>query len=588
MPNPDGGRFVGVDFEARNLMATVVDFSQQPLRQVHKTLRPTDSAAQILAKIEQAIDEMMAGDARPVLGIGVGVPGTIDPVTNVAVHYDFIKGWSDVPLGARLSERFGVPVFLENNIRSMALAELWFGAGRGLRNFVCIGIRSGIAAGVVVNGHLLHGAQHRAGEIGHWVCPVPAELADAAAHAATANGCGRLARDWNRWRRCPPSWPRRSAVGTQTKTTLAAVEGELTIDDVLAAARDGDEFAMSLVRAVGRVHGWVAHQLNELFDPEKIIFAGPLADLGDLFLATVRETARELGDAGRDLVIANSDARPIQRRGRRSGAGAAPMETETMNTPTWLSNCQPPSRSATAACSGFCKSPLRMELVRCWWPIATWCGCRSHDGVRRLRGDREHGRVGAVHRGLCRFVGGRSAVCALHVAAGGGAGVLLHGAGGEPLLGVRGPPPRRVALGAQFAPWRPAGRAHRRVRPQAFARPSHRRRHQRHHAVVWDLVFGARPREVSSPSADRTSDWSAERRAGRRHLRVRSAGGNLWLGTRVGERRLPQLTASLLPLSSFCCCRELHRARHGEQSPAAAVGRRVAAGVGRRTTWECG
>jgi len=50
----------------------------------------------------------------------------------------------------------------------------------------------------------------------------------------------------------------------------------------------------------------VAHQVNELFNPEKIIFAGPLADLGNLFLAPVRETARELGDAGRNLTIVNS------------------------------------------------------------------------------------------------------------------------------------------------------------------------------------------------------------------------------------------------------------------------------------------
>jgi predicted NBD/HSP70 family sugar kinase len=307
VPNPDGGRFIGVDFEARNLMATVVDFSQQPLRQVHKTLRPTDSAAQILLKIEQAIEEMMARDSRPVLGIGVGVPGTIDPVTNVAVRYDFIKGWTNVPLGARLGKRFGVPVFLENNIRSMALAELWFGAGRGLRNFVCIGIRSGIAAGVLVNGHLLHGAQHRAGEIGHWVCPVPAELADAAP--------SRCNSEW-RWQ----AGARLEQVASlsaivaaaqrglarRPKTTLAAVKGELTIDDILAAARDGDSFALSLVRAAGCVHGWVAHQVNELFNPEKIIFAGPLADLDDIFLATVRETARELGGAGRDFVVVNS------------------------------------------------------------------------------------------------------------------------------------------------------------------------------------------------------------------------------------------------------------------------------------------
>ena len=275
VPNPEGGRFIGVDFEARNLMATVVDFSQQPLRQVHKTLRPTDSAAHILVKIERAIDEMMAGDTRPVLGIGVGVPGTIDPVTKVAVRYDFIKGWANVPLGIRLEKRFGVPVFLENNIRSMALAELWFGAGRGLRNFVCIGIRSGIAAGVVVNGHLLHGAQNRAGEIGHWVCPVPAELAEASP--------SRHGSEW-RWQAgarleqvaslSAIVAAARRGLARGKKTTLAAIKGDVRIDDILAAARQGDAFALSLVRAVGAVHGWVAHQLNELFEPRRSSLRG--------------------------------------------------------------------------------------------------------------------------------------------------------------------------------------------------------------------------------------------------------------------------------------------------------------------------
>lgn len=307
VPNPQGGCFVGVDFEARNLMATVVDFSQQPLRQVHKTIRPADSAQQILAKITQAIEQLTEDDARPVLGVGVGVPGTIDPVNNIAVHYDFIPGWNQVPLGTQLSERFGVPVYLENNIRSMALAELWFGAGRGLRNFVCVGVRSGIAAGVLVGGHLLHGAGHRAGEIGHWVGPVPEELAEAPPRARGDS-------------RCWPAGARLEQVASLTAivaaaergrerglaTSLASVSGELTIDDVLNAAREGDGFACSLVSAVARVHGWVAHQLDQLFDPERIIYAGPLADLGDLFLATVRETARQLGDAGHEPVIVAS------------------------------------------------------------------------------------------------------------------------------------------------------------------------------------------------------------------------------------------------------------------------------------------
>ena len=307
IPRPEGGRFVGVDFEARNLMATVVDFSLRPLRQVHKRIRSADSAAQILVKITQAIEELMEGDARPVLGIGLGVPGTIDPARNLALQYDFIPGWSNVPLGQRLGERFGVPVFLENNIRSMALAELWFGAGQGLRNFVCIGIRSGIAAGVVVDEQLLHGAEHRAGEIGHWVCPVPAELAPG---TNGRRGDSWAAQTGARLEQIA-SLPAIVAAAQRGRergdaTSLAAVEGELTIDDVLAAARQQDELAVSLVRAVARVQGWVAYQLDQLFDPERIIFAGPLADLGELFLATVRRTVLELGEAGRTAAITSS------------------------------------------------------------------------------------------------------------------------------------------------------------------------------------------------------------------------------------------------------------------------------------------
>jgi predicted NBD/HSP70 family sugar kinase len=308
VPNPAGGLFIGVDFEARNLMTTAVDFSQQPLRHLHTTLRPTDSVEKILCKIEQAISELLAGDTQSVLGIGVGVPGSIDPETNVAVHYDFIDGWNHVPLGARLSARFGVPVFLENNIRSMALAELWFGSGRGLRNFVCVGIRSGVAAGIVENGHLLRGVRQSAGEIGHWACPVPAELSpDPPVRRSDA------------WRWVPDarlehvaSLPAilgaaRRGLDSGRRSTLAAVSGELTCDHLLAAAREGDDFALALVRAAGKVHGWVAHQLIELLDPERIIFAGPLADLGEPFLAPVRETVSRWGNKDREAAIAGSD-----------------------------------------------------------------------------------------------------------------------------------------------------------------------------------------------------------------------------------------------------------------------------------------
>src|ERR1019366_820611 len=164
--NPQGGRFIGVDFEARNIMAVAVDFSQRPLKQVHDTIAVAEPVDNILHKIEHAIESVSVGDDRKVLGIGVGVPGVIDPARGIALSYKHIKGWEKVPLVSRLTERFGVPIFVENTIRTMALAELWFGQGRGLRNFICLGVRSGLGAGIIIDGQVYHGADNRAGVIG--------------------------------------------------------------------------------------------------------------------------------------------------------------------------------------------------------------------------------------------------------------------------------------------------------------------------------------------------------------------------------------------------------------------------------------
>src|ERR1039458_4424844 len=171
--DPDGGQFIGVDFEARNIMAMAVDFSDHPLKHAHRNIQESDSVAQIIAKIEEAIVEVLPEDQSHLLAIGVGVPGLVDPDQGVAVHYKYINHWKNIALAEPLAKRFGVPVYLENTVRSMTLAEMWFGQGRGAKDWLCLGIRSGIGAGIVSGGQLQRGANYRAGEIGRWRCPHP-------------------------------------------------------------------------------------------------------------------------------------------------------------------------------------------------------------------------------------------------------------------------------------------------------------------------------------------------------------------------------------------------------------------------------
>ena len=278
--NPHGGRFIGVDFEARNVMAVAVDFSQKPLKHFHDTLAMGESVEKILQRIEHAIETVAAGEKTPLLGIGVGVPGVSDSKAGIALRYKHIPGWKDVPLVQRLTNLFHAPVYLENNIRTMALAEMWFGQGRGVRNFICLGVRSGIGMGIVMDGQIYHGAQNRAGEIGEWPCAFGISQ-DAAAPRPFAPleeiTSFRLLRE------------RLSAPPGPGLDPLVAPGTDLPVERLVQAAQAGDSLALSILDRASRTFGLVLNQINCAFNPEKIILAGVFTMFGDLFLRRLKE-----------------------------------------------------------------------------------------------------------------------------------------------------------------------------------------------------------------------------------------------------------------------------------------------------------
>jgi glucokinase len=296
--NPQGGRFIGVDFEARNIMAIAADFSQKPLKRFHDTIAPGDSVESILQKIEHAIKTVIAGDDRKVLGIGIGVPGVIDLASGVASNYKHIKGWESVPLVGRLANRFGVPVFLENNIRTMALAELWFGQGRGLRNFICIGMRSGISAGIVVDGRIYHGGNNRAGEIGDWPCTPPASTTK----AGCTKGFVRL-EEIASLKSVQHGLPRSLVNALESRATG---ETDATHHSLVKAAQSGDQRVLGILDRLANAIAVVLNQLQCAFDPQKIILAGAFPIFGDLFLNRLHDELKRLAPPSGAPLVANS------------------------------------------------------------------------------------------------------------------------------------------------------------------------------------------------------------------------------------------------------------------------------------------
>jgi N-acetylglucosamine repressor len=318
--NPDGGQFIGVDFEARNIMAMAVDFSDRPLKQAHKSIEQSDSVQAVIEKIEQAIAEVLPDNQGRLLAIGIGVPGLVNPVKGIAVRYKYISDWQNVALAAPLAKRFGVPVYLENNARSMALAELWFGQGRGLKDWLCIGIRSGIGAGIVASGHLQRGANHRAGEIGRWVCPKLPKAAVSFVSAGSSPTSKLELQEVASVRAIIAALERAKQAGK--KTLLSARTEPLTFEDVLDAARQRDHLTLQIIEVAAGALGWAVGELTFALNPSHVILAGPLTLLGEIMLLPLRDCAQEvLRESGADVpAIVNSTM------GEYSGAlGAAAL-----------------------------------------------------------------------------------------------------------------------------------------------------------------------------------------------------------------------------------------------------------------------
>ena len=346
-PNPEGGEFIGVDFEARNIMAVAVDFSDRPLRNAHKRIDAGDSVEQVVANIARAIEEVLPPAGSRILAIGVGVPGIVDSRRGVAVHYKFIRQWNDVPLAQTLSDRFGVPVFLENNARSMALAELWFGQGKGHEDFLCVGIRSGIGVGMVLNGRLYCGAHHAAGELGKWRCPrVQGSAAPWFAQGASdAAGDGPELEEIASVRAVQQAL--QSAIAQGKRSVLSRSKSGLSVTDVVEACQQRDALTVRVTGEAAGALGWAVGQLSLAVDPAKIVLAGPLTALGEMFLVPLRARV--------DQVLRPSGMRPPEivnsNMGEFSGAlGAAALA---------LHEWKPPVAGRPAARDGAAPQPRR-------------------------------------------------------------------------------------------------------------------------------------------------------------------------------------------------------------------------------------
>lgn len=236
---------------------------------------PDVAIGQIAAVIRSAVTA--AGSTMDaVAAVGVGVPGRVERATGT-VTFAVNLGWQHLPLGERLAAELGVPVAVENDVRTAA-AGLHERAPFGrIDDLAYLSIGTGISAGIVLGGRLHRGVRGVAGEIGHVVLEP-----DGPRCACGLNGCFEALAAGSAIARAA-----RDAVVSGETTSLAAV-ADPSAEDVFSAAADGDPVATAIV---DRATTWIARMVHALvltYDVRLVAVGGGVSKAGDPLLDRIR------------------------------------------------------------------------------------------------------------------------------------------------------------------------------------------------------------------------------------------------------------------------------------------------------------
>ena len=157
---------VSVSVSRRAVRISTVDVGGAVLSTTRVPLAADTTADRLTAVIERGIAAQLAAvDGRHVLGIGVSCVGLVNMHDGIVVSATDFYGIPDWPIGEHLEKRFGLPVFVAEDMKAAALAECYYGVGG--TQFVYVGITHGIGAAVIADGKLLAGEHGYAGELGH-------------------------------------------------------------------------------------------------------------------------------------------------------------------------------------------------------------------------------------------------------------------------------------------------------------------------------------------------------------------------------------------------------------------------------------
>jgi glucokinase len=273
--------WIGVDLGGTKVLAGVFDAQGHLLARQKLPTEATQGQEAVLGQLRKAVDGVLGeagAKSEQVAGLGMGIPGQIDPVAN-RVRYAPNLGWRDFDLAKELARHWTWPCFFENDVQMGTYGEFVHGAAQGARHVLGVFVGTGVGGGLILNGEVYHGFNFSAGEIGHTILHwrKGTELETLAGRLSMMRRAAELLDD-------APKKVRKRWKGLDPTAIKSSHLAELYEKD--------DPIAVQLVDDAARALGAALGSAINFLSPEVIVLGGGLAGaLGEPFQERAWEIA---------------------------------------------------------------------------------------------------------------------------------------------------------------------------------------------------------------------------------------------------------------------------------------------------------
>jgi glucokinase-like ROK family protein len=288
--NGEGKFLVGIDLGTTYIRAVLANLNAEFLSEIQVPTEVESGFDGVMNKVGDLVNELInrrASDKERIAGIGMAVAGLINKKKNI-VEFSPDFGWHNADINKTLGGHFDLPLIFDNVTRVMALGELWYGIGKKYSDFICVNIGYGIGSGIIVNGRALLGSTGMAGEFGHLTLNKDSEIrcqcGNRGCLEALASGRG-IALAAQR--------ALESGRDSSLRETCGGEISAITTEMVAKAAQDGDAIAGEVFKEACQYIGIGIAGLINLFNPQAVVIGGGVAQAGDVFFDTVKQTVED-------------------------------------------------------------------------------------------------------------------------------------------------------------------------------------------------------------------------------------------------------------------------------------------------------